>query len=292
MLVALRETVLLGIQNNKHFLQECLSHPSFIKGDLTTHFIDNHFPPEKLSQTSREGLSHVAVAATVWGWYQRHSQRTALKHVPSGWRNSFYKYERQEFSVLGGGAESVEVEYRYVPKYQERAKNGVREHHHFLVRVKGEALQQQQQQQQQGDEEVILFEGTELGVDVSVGGVRRQYVVAPSQRRSGELFIHSGTLGAFLLVERSNLARGAEGEGGMEGGYVAPMPGKILQLLVVEGAVVRKGDPLLVMESMKMESKISAHKDGVVKLFVKEGQLLEAQTLLLSIESDQQPTQN
>jgi len=48
--------------------------------------------------------------------------------------------------------------------------------------------------------------------------------------------------------------------------------------------VVQKGDPLLVMESMKMESKVCAHKNGSVKLFVGEGQLIEAQTLLLSID--------
>ena len=270
MLTALRETVLLGIQNNKHFLKECLSHPSFRQGDLSTHFIDNHFPPSRLSQASHEGLNQVATAALLWGWHMRNSRRTLLKHVPSGWRNSFYAYQAQDYLLPFHGPDAaLEMEYRVVTGYNQP-------HPRFLVRVKG---------QQESQVEATLFGAGEEGVDVEAGGVRRRFVVVPSPRRREELFIHNVTLGSFVLVERSRLCKGEEGEGGVEGGYVAPMPGKILQLLVQEGAAVQKGDALLVMESMKMESKVSAHKDGVVKLFVKEGQLIDAQTLLLSIEN-------
>jgi len=45
----------------------------------------------------------------------------------------------------------------------------------------------------------------------------------------------------------------------------APMQGKILRTLVVEGATVRAGDPLLVLEAMKMENMIVAHRDGQIK---------------------------
>ncbi|WP_151448844.1 acetyl/propionyl/methylcrotonyl-CoA carboxylase subunit alpha [Lacisediminimonas profundi] len=50
-----------------------------------------------------------------------------------------------------------------------------------------------------------------------------------------------------------------------EGGRLtAPMPGKIVALLVEKGAVVAKGTPLLIMEAMKMEHTISAPRDGIV----------------------------
>ncbi|WP_099211405.1 pyruvate/oxaloacetate carboxyltransferase [Thermococcus henrietii] len=52
----------------------------------------------------------------------------------------------------------------------------------------------------------------------------------------------------------------------------APMPGKILRVLVSEGQQVKTGQGLVVLEAMKMENEIPAPKDGIVKkLYVKEG---------------------
>lgn len=59
------------------------------------------------------------------------------------------------------------------------------------------------------------------------------------------------------------LAHAAEGEG--EGGKLtAPMPGKVIAVMVQAGSRVARGAPLLVMEAMKMEHTISAPADGVV----------------------------
>jgi 3-methylcrotonyl-CoA carboxylase alpha subunit len=49
------------------------------------------------------------------------------------------------------------------------------------------------------------------------------------------------------------------------GSLVAPMPGKVIALMVEAGATVRRGQPLLVMEAMKMEHTIAAPADGVVE---------------------------
>lgn len=49
-----------------------------------------------------------------------------------------------------------------------------------------------------------------------------------------------------------------------EGGLVAPMPGKVLEVLVTEGAEVEAGTPLMVLEAMKMEHRIVAANDGVI----------------------------
>jgi 3-methylcrotonyl-CoA carboxylase alpha subunit len=49
------------------------------------------------------------------------------------------------------------------------------------------------------------------------------------------------------------------------GGLTAPMPGKVIALLVESGARVRRGQPLLVMEAMKMEHTITAPGDGIVE---------------------------
>jgi acetyl/propionyl-CoA carboxylase alpha subunit len=55
------------------------------------------------------------------------------------------------------------------------------------------------------------------------------------------------------------------------GSYLAPMPCRILQIIAQNGAKVKRGDGLLVMESMKTEVKLTARSDGIVKVRCKEG---------------------
>ncbi|MCB1041900.1 MAG: biotin/lipoyl-binding protein [Acidobacteria bacterium] len=69
--------------------------------------------------------------------------------------------------------------------------------------------------------------------------------------------------------------------------FTAPMPGRIVQVAVVEGAVVRAGDVLVVMEAMKMEHRIEAPTAGkVTALRCKEGELVEQGYALLDFEAE------
>lgn len=57
----------------------------------------------------------------------------------------------------------------------------------------------------------------------------------------------------------------------------APMPGTILSVSVSAGQSVKKGEVLLVLEAMKMENEIVAHKDGVINgVFVQKGSSVNA----------------
>jgi biotin carboxyl carrier protein len=65
---------------------------------------------------------------------------------------------------------------------------------------------------------------------------------------------------------------------------VAPMPGKIVRVLVTTGETVKRRQPLVVMEAMKMENELRALADGAVaELHVQEGQSVDAGTLLAII---------
>ncbi|HEY0901057.1 MAG TPA: biotin/lipoyl-containing protein, partial [Micavibrio sp.] len=79
---------------------------------------------------------------------------------------------------------------------------------------------------------------------------------------------------------------GASGEEeGGEGRITAPMPGKIINVLVQKGARVDKNQPLLIMEAMKMEMTIRAGCDGVVEeLPISAGQQVADGALLVMIE--------
>ena len=69
-----------------------------------------------------------------------------------------------------------------------------------------------------------------------------------------------------------------------EGGMVAPMPGKILEVLVEQGQSVASGDLLLVMEAMKMEHRIVANVDGVIAMMnLQEGDQVQQGDVLVEI---------
>ncbi len=62
----------------------------------------------------------------------------------------------------------------------------------------------------------------------------------------------------------------------------APMPGKIIKLVANEGAAVKAGDVLLILEAMKMQNEITADADGTVKKFnVTAGQSVKAHESLV-----------
>ncbi len=66
---------------------------------------------------------------------------------------------------------------------------------------------------------------------------------------------------------------------------VAPMPGQIQVINVTAGDAVASGDPLMVMEAMKMEHTLAAPRDGVVaEVLVSVGDQVEASAMLLSLK--------
>ncbi|MEM1338164.1 MAG: biotin/lipoyl-containing protein [Bacteroidota bacterium] len=69
------------------------------------------------------------------------------------------------------------------------------------------------------------------------------------------------------------------------GSIEAPMPGLILEVSVTEGQEVHEGDPLLILEAMKMENVITSPRDGIIKSIpVKQGEAVEKKHLLITFE--------
>ena len=65
----------------------------------------------------------------------------------------------------------------------------------------------------------------------------------------------------------------------------APMPGKVVRVLVSEGALVQANQGILVIEAMKMQNEIKSPKNGIVRMLgVKEGAAVNAGDLLVIVE--------
>jgi biotin carboxyl carrier protein len=103
--------------------------------------------------------------------------------------------------------------------------------------------------------------------------------------RGDDVFIHlEGD--TYQLTYEHPLERLAHAAGGAaEDGLRAPMPGSLVVVHARVGQQVARGEALLVMESMKMETTLSAARDGVVAaVHYAPGQTFERDALLLSLE--------
>ncbi|MDZ7715657.1 MAG: acetyl-CoA carboxylase biotin carboxyl carrier protein subunit [Balneolaceae bacterium] len=86
-----------------------------------------------------------------------------------------------------------------------------------------------------------------------------------------------------LLLDKLGFKTSAElGEGQLN----APMPGKILEIMVKEGDEVEADDPVVILEAMKMENELKAPVSGIVTTIAAEtGDSLEKNALILEIEA-------
>ena len=65
------------------------------------------------------------------------------------------------------------------------------------------------------------------------------------------------------ILKRS-LSVDERGEGG-DKDVKSQIPGRVVNVIAQEGLSVKKGDPIVVLESMKMQVAVKAHRDGIIK---------------------------
>jgi acetyl/propionyl-CoA carboxylase alpha subunit len=84
-------------------------------------------------------------------------------------------------------------------------------------------------------------------------------------------------------------ARGGPADAGVSSGQLAaPMPGRIVSVSAEPGAAVKKGQPVVTLEAMKMEHTLTAPFDGkVVELNVRPGEQVSEGTVLARLEASE-----
>ncbi|PRP77285.1 Acetyl/propionyl-CoA carboxylase, alpha subunit [Planoprotostelium fungivorum] len=256
---ALQHTVAIGVNTNREYLVSILKHPRFNSGMINTHFLEERANDLK---TEKNGVPDpVLIAVTLFSWSERERERKFLRQVRSGFRNNPYSKQRTILGTESSGKGQMQtLEYE------------VKGDQHFIISVVGSENRSYR---------CHLVSASEEEIAISIDGLTRKFtIIHPAH--SETYHVHSDQLGAFLLYKHNRLY--SKAEDAVEGTeYTSPMPGKVIKLIYKAGDSVKKGQALLTMESMKMESKISAKKDGKVVYFVKEGEVVEAGAPMLDI---------
>jgi propionyl-CoA carboxylase alpha chain len=247
---ALGQAGIHGVTTNRDLLVAILCEPEFLAGGTDTGYLTRH-EPAALAAAQARPASHALVAALARQARYR-AEAPVLRTVPSGWRNVFSGPQRVSYTAAG---EPREVTYRIRGDHVDAEIDGVP----LRALVRAAAPDQ---------------------VDLEIDGTRRVYRV---HQVGAEVYVDASD-GSSTLSEIPRF--GDPAKLAPAGSLLAPMPGLVLRVLAEPGAVVTAGQPLLVLEAMKMEQTVSAPADGVLaELRAKAGEQVSTGQVLAVLES-------
>ena len=253
----LRRARLHGVLTNRDQLVAVLTSPAFLAGDLSTGFLDEHLP-----EPTSTGDPAAPVAAAIALAERAAAARTVQRGLPVAWRNVVSAPQRTTFRR---GEEEVEVAWW-----------GGRTGYTVQSGEAGEATG-----------ELAVVAAAPHRVTLERAGVRTSYDVAVSGPRDHEVVDVDAPTGHVRLERVPRLPDPAQAGAATRGSLLAPMPGSVVSVAVEVGATVRAGQPLLVLEAMKMQHTVSAPADGVLTVLdVGPGAQVAAGAVLAVVEPD------
>ena len=240
---ALAEFQLVGLASNIAFLKRLVEGAAFSSADLDTGLIernsDSLFPPLRAVPVGALALAAVALIESEKDTSSRVSANPADPWGNAlGWRlNSAYQRQLSfaDEYTLARDDKAYKLDMTYRPHGWDLAINGI-----------------------DADVSITARDGDELSIKLGATSMHG------TVRRDGEIF-HVFTGGRhFALTYNDPMAHAGEAEAA-GGRLTAPMPGKVVAVLATKGQEVKKGEPLVIMEAMKMEHTIAAPSDGLVE---------------------------
>jgi acetyl/propionyl-CoA carboxylase alpha subunit len=251
---ALERAEIHGVTTNRDLLVAILREPDFLAGATDTGYLTRHDPAALAAPVVRATANH-ALAAALARQTRHRAEAPVLGTLPSGWRNVFSGPQRVTYTAAG---EPYAVAYRITGSTVQASVNDV-------------------------PVELVIHAASPDRVDLDIDGTRRVYRVH---------HVHTDTYvdasdGASALSEVPRF--GDPEKVAPAGSLLAPMPGLVLRVLAEVGAVVTAGQPLLVLEAMKMEQTVSAPADGVVaELRAKAGEQVSTGQVLAVLEAGEE----
>lgn len=256
--IALRQYRIQGVTTNLNFLHDVANHPAFRNFDVDTGFIDKHSDDLFGNENQTNSLDAVIAAA-----YCIKSTQSKPIADPWGendwWRMNDVSTVTFNFDIDG---QNRIVDCRLSPTEILVSSEGVE------YRVEANLI----------EDELILF----------IDGHRRTLTVC-EEALSLTLFDQFGS--REVGITKPDL--GAENDGDFSSPFIAPMNGTIIDIMVTAGGAVKQGDPVIIMEAMKMQHTMNAPADGSIgELFCSVGELVNGGTLLADFTSSESEDSN
>jgi 3-methylcrotonyl-CoA carboxylase alpha subunit len=236
---ALGETAVLGLRTNLGFLARVAADPDFAAGAVDTGFIARR---SAALLASRGPAPDAALAAAILTRLMARQTAATAAAARSG--DPFSPWARNECWRLGGSGQQQVVLRDHPPEQTVKACTGGAG---WMLRLGERAVAASGEIEPDG------------ALALALDGVGRRVRVLD----------HGCEIAVFIdgeswrFEEIDPLAPPAADDPSA-GKLTAPMPGRVMRLLVEPAAKVRRGEPLMVIEAMKMEHTITAPADGVV----------------------------
>ena len=259
---ALADTAVLGLRTNLGFLARLAAEPDFAAGGVDTGFIERHraslLPPRR--PASDAALAAAALSRLI-------VREAAIRGAALGSGDPYSPWARGDGWRLGAAAEQDLV---FRDDAEERTVKATAGQRGWLLRLGGREVWADARHEPDGSFAVMI------------DGVRRRVIVLDHGQETA--VFNDGE--SWRLTEIDPLA--ARQDEDLAGGRLtAPMPGRVTRLLVEEGNAVRRGQPLMVIEAMKMEHTIVAPADGMVgRVQFKVGDMVEEGAELIRLAAD------
>jgi propionyl-CoA carboxylase alpha chain len=243
-----------GVITNRDLLTAILREPEFLAGGTDTGYLSRH-EPAALTASAAPATGVHALAAALARQAASRAQAPVLGTLPSGWRNVFSAPQRVSYTAAG---EQYDVTYRVTGSSVQASVNGA---------PAGESL--------------VMYAARPDRLDLEIDRTRRVYRI---QQADGVTYVDASD-GSSALQDVPRF--GDPERAAPAGSLLAPMPGLVLRVLAEVGAAVTAGQPLLVLEAMKMEQTVSAPADGVVaELRAKAGEQVSTGQILAVLEAE------
>jgi acetyl/propionyl-CoA carboxylase alpha subunit len=246
----LKETEIFGLKTNLPFLRAILQNPKLQAGLLSTELIcemSSEMPP----------ADPVVYLAALTAFHFQQRSKGPLKGIRAGFRNQVNPWNK---SLIEINQVQQELEYKY-----ERSQD-----HTAQLQCRIAACTYA----------IFALECSEKHICFELN---QRFFHFEIRWQAEQLWLHHPEYGNFQAQLISPLIPPQTAQA--QNVYTSQMPGKILKVLVQLNQAVALHQPLLVIESMKMETQILAQTEGTVTgLYVSENQLIESGTLCIEIQ--------